>query len=1027
MMGDRQAAATDGAFRLANEYMTVTFGDGALPLPKVVENALAGARLTLSGARWAFYAGGARLTGDDAEGVEVIGRGESHLKLSLSVRRDGLSLDVTAEHALKGAKLESRYRFENKGEAPVDLTDLVMLDAGFGKAPLEGQRAGKAKAPKGGGQGPGESGEPDALLIGLPGADGRNHRMEGHPVFIGDHAYAGIDWPVAESLIYGGRCVFRHAFVGALAPGEKAASYALTLGVSAKGMAREAFMGHVSSLRGGPPRRMPFYFTWLTHAWEGLSSAELEAYVSYFTRLKDEYSIHFGVFLADAGVAETVGTYWPKQRLMLGSLVPEGLERHVERLRATGYGFGVWLGPDGFGKSEPEFLARKELLIRFVRDWNVTLIKFDVAASSPLYGDRHACELYMRRLRDAMEGCRAANPGLMAINHRITSSPYILTILDTTLWEGMETYPDVYLVNSDKARLFTRHASYGRGVPTYYGTYSRSLEDHGICFNGLHNGWPDEYALQVFGRALLMSPEAYGAMFLLPDGQYGLMSRLHALRDKYAGAFASSRHDEATGAYVHTDGERALACLANDSFLVLETLLDPSAAVGPPTGPEPAETPDRYSATVIYPFNAEPQGPVTVEAGERLRLLQHPFAVTVLAFERVRVAATVKPAKAAKSADKDAASGKAAKAPSKRYAATLRTLPELTLRQASVDLGGMAAAEPDGDSARIAEGVRFRVSSDASELQAYARLAPSRHAEVEKARAAFVRKVRGLYACAANAWDGSAETAWGDVFQAPHLRSNVWRLDLGREARICVVEVTLANVGPGAEANVAALGGASGPPLIEASANLTDWGPGVTHAFFARENRARLAGKVIAEFGGDRAARYIRMHMRGVLVRDIKVTARKESGDDGRPYPLETDRWSGNNLLTARDPITIYASASFRVDNAWPGRYLAIVATLPEGDAAMLHQETAMAWVSSADGGLWPIVDASPMYPFNGWENNTHYAGREWTYRLKVGDDMVKRDLRAHLAWYGTNEAHAAGRRAEAVPTVRLRLVTVTD
>ena len=123
-----------------------------------------------------------------------------------------------------------------------------------------------------------------------------------------------------------------------------------------------------------------------------------------------------------------------------------------------------------------------------VREWKLHLFKIDACVSVPLTDDPYHNEKYMQRFERLMQECREINPRLIVINHRITNSPYILGILDSTLWQGAESYPDVFLYNEHKARLFTRYASFERKCPAYFGEYSALLEDHGISMIGISHG-----------------------------------------------------------------------------------------------------------------------------------------------------------------------------------------------------------------------------------------------------------------------------------------------------------------------------------------------------------------------------------------------------------------------------------------------------------------------------------------------------------------------------------------------------------
>ena len=127
-------------------------------------------------------------------------------------------------------------------------------------------------------------------------------------------------------------------------------------------------------------------------------------------------------------------TPWFKKRF------PNGFGPLVELARSFNCRLGVWLGPDGYGKTREEALKRKEMLVKFCKDYNFALFKFD-ACCSDLSPENQ------KYFIETMQECRQYSPDLIVLNHRITLNEEAKTQTTTFLWEGHETYVDVNISN----------------------------------------------------------------------------------------------------------------------------------------------------------------------------------------------------------------------------------------------------------------------------------------------------------------------------------------------------------------------------------------------------------------------------------------------------------------------------------------------------------------------------------------------------------------------------------------------------
>ncbi|RAP73556.1 hypothetical protein [Paenibacillus montanisoli] len=176
-----------------------------------------------------------------------------------------------------------------------------------------------------------------------------NHAT-GYPVNIGNRLFLGVDWPVADVLTDGGRITCRQYCADTLAPGQTFRSRTVTVGACEEGRMSERFLAHLKDLRGRETRRASFYFSWLTHSWEGMTDRELKVNLDFFERAKSAFGIHFDIYAVDAGVIETNHYGYERYRLMHEKLLPNGLKPHADRVKDMGMEFGIWIGPNEFGE-----------------------------------------------------------------------------------------------------------------------------------------------------------------------------------------------------------------------------------------------------------------------------------------------------------------------------------------------------------------------------------------------------------------------------------------------------------------------------------------------------------------------------------------------------------------------------------------------------------------------------------------------------------------------------------------------------
>jgi hypothetical protein len=273
------------------------------------------------------------------------------------------------------------------------------------------------------------------------------------------------------------------------------------------------------------------YFDWINRNWYGSNEKKIEANLKFFKWLHDEYGMKLDIYLMDAGdidqgpnCAQSFGlpTYGSLKTEHFKKRFPNGFDPLVKLAKSFDCRLGVWLGPDGYGKTKAVAMKRKEMLVKFCKDYHFALFKFD-ACCSDLSAENQ------KYFIETMQECRKYSPDLIILNHRITLNEEARKLTTTFLWEGRETCVDVNITNENVAPHH-REGNLLRGLPPQL---NRLTEDHGVCLSTGLNFWEDDLILQAFNRNLIMSPEIYGSPFLLSDDELPRLARIYNIHRLY--------------------------------------------------------------------------------------------------------------------------------------------------------------------------------------------------------------------------------------------------------------------------------------------------------------------------------------------------------------------------------------------------------------------------------------------------------------------------------------------------------------
>jgi len=291
------------------------------------------------------------------------------------------------------------------------------------------------------------------------------------------------------------------------------------------------------------------YFSWINNTNEGASEAHTLTNLEFFNWLNKEYGMQLDIYAFDAGAIDGKRWYGSTSSEKFKAQFPNGFEHIYRQSRNMGIRLGIWGGPDGFGDTPAEAARRIAMMAELCEKYHFALFKFDSVAGNLR---NHKQDEFV----DMMTQCRQHAPDLILLNHRLNLGSKALPHATTFLWEGLETYIDVHMVNKSPA-LHHRAGALARGLPP---KLSRLTEDHGVCLSSALDYWDDELVLQAFNRSLILSPQIYCNPWLLRDDEYPKLARLFNLARQYKdilvhglvlpedqyGPSAVSRGDEST-------------------------------------------------------------------------------------------------------------------------------------------------------------------------------------------------------------------------------------------------------------------------------------------------------------------------------------------------------------------------------------------------------------------------------------------------------------------------------------------------
>jgi len=706
------------------------------------------------------------------------------------------------------------------------------------------------------------------------------------------------------------------------------------------------------------------YFDWINRNWYGSNEKKIEANLKFFKWLHDEYGMQLDIYLMDAAdidqgpnCAPDIGlpAYGSLETPWFQNRFPHGFGPLAELAKSFNCRLGVWMGPDGYGKTPEEALKRKEMLVKFCKEYNFALFKFD-ACSSDLSPRNQQYFI------ETMKECRQYSPDLIVLNHRITLNEEARKQTTTFLWEGRETYVDVNISN-DMPAPHHRASNLSRGLPP---DLSRLTEDHGICLSSALDAWDDDLILQAFNRNLILSPEIYGNPFLLNDENLPRLARIYNIHRLYNDILVNGIQlpEETYGKYAVSRGDdkTRLITLRNLTWQALQVTIKLDESIGLKSDGNvevlqyhPVEKfvgtfkTDAEVVVTVLPFRTSLikistlPNPEFLLKGSAYQVVKNITGQTVLVNllgspgEKINLSLSdmLRKYKKAILNGKDISSVLSGKTASFTFPGKKKDIAYLK------KIGNLHLSSLPENPEKYMETCNFAVDNNALEVRELFRSGETRFAPVQACRDVFFKDTlfSGLGVGDKFAFDGDLKTSFKvRLVDYTKLRQNngSFRLDLGESKSLDKL------VFKGIPENY-------NPETIEISNDLSSWNP-VKFQVTKDEMRIDLNKNI--------PFRYLRLGKSPSEVAEIEGFSNQKAAI--------RDQWKASNLFGMVKANTVKLCWKYEGKLSGIGKAANLTVTVP----ANCSEGTLFAFML-VDGKAIPASDRAPSFPYNNWE---HYG-----------------------------------------------------
>lgn len=719
------------------------------------------------------------------------------------------------------------------------------------------------------------------------------------------------------------------------------------------------------------------YFSWINNTNEGSTEEQTLINLNYFKWLNEKYGMKLDIYAWDAGNLDgSCSGYAKLDDPKIKAQYPDGYRNVVKAAAEMGTRFGVWCGPDGFGTTNEEAQARKELMVSLCRDFNFNLFKLDGVCGQLRPENR---KMFVETVKE----CRKYSPDLIILNHRLDlgdGNDYVTT----ELWNGCETYVDTFACNDrtaphHRAFLFTRGLTEG---------LNRLMEDHGVCISSCIDFFEDELIYQAFSRCLILAPETYGSPCLMNDEEQGHFAHIYnlhrRLRNILTEGFVLLEEVYGINAVSRGNDDVRVLCFGNNTW---------------------------ETKTVTITLNDE----IGLKPCDKIKVMSHhPFESVIGTYsygDKVTVEVDAFRAALYEICEES-------KAPDMPENCEYIVLHEdeygrpdkiKIVKNNEFDnkfykikkLGTAKNCEMLPNAEKYFESAMFAVDNDAYELRSLKRSGKTKYEAVQKARDAFFnQKTYKLRGCDSQyAFDSDPNTFFdARSHEAPlgHRKVNggCLRVDLGDIYDVDVLEIEYFDT-DNARYEVATQ---TVPEHFEYSADLESWtgenllGIEVLNANetmqYVRDSvhdiRQVEGRRCVAKYNIGAKARYIRMP--APVNRIYRISAIK-TGKKIKPVSPKL-----NNLMSHYNKMNVVGMKKFEftLDNdMWSdGCYISVAC---EG----VHGVEGVYAVAECDGEIYGAFDRATSYPINPFECGVTKKDRNYTYYIKLPEFAAGKKITA--------------------------------
>ncbi|MHC4069963.1 MAG: hypothetical protein ACYS18_08490 [Planctomycetota bacterium] len=733
------------------------------------------------------------------------------------------------------------------------------------------------------------------------------------------------------------------------------------------------------------------YMTWINNTEEGSTEEQTLINLDFFKWLHDEYGMVLDIYSFDTGNIDGKGfTYGSMDSERFKRQFPRGFGPIYEKAKSFGCRLGIWLSPDGFGDTAEEERARTDMLVKLCRDYDFMLFKFDGYAGGRLRPEKQ--EAFLEMLKES----RRYSPDLIVLNHRLElgkAQPYVTT----ELWEGAETYIDVWMSNKETASHH-RAGALSRSLPP---GLMRLTEDCGVCISSCLDYWEDDLVLQSFNRSLILAPEFYGNPWFLRDEEFAKFARIFNLHRRYRDILVDgivlAEDEYGPFAVSRGDGSTRLITLRNLTWRPVTYSVKLDASIGLAEAGDIEVRRFHPSERILGKYKAGDKVEVEVPPFRSCLLMAtckqteevgvfgcdyevvrdvpgKPAVIKLLGLPGTR--AEIKLSCAGREFTKAVLDGEEAAELLKGELVAVEFNGKRLRKPWHRKLGELEQCDVPTDAEALYEATVFVADNDALELRSLRRSGPSGIRQVQKAHEAFLKQEmfieRGVWD--KNLFDGKPETSfdicrrWPDRSWAglgpwdPTINGGSLRVDFGR--RTVLDKVVLRKASEDFR-----------PTKAEVSADLKSWE-------MIDISRKGDDDFVVTEFPGGEGVRYLRID-------DSPDELAEIEGYRGGERVARSE-WRASNLFGAycEAPAAAAWSLSFELDEAAKGSYLAIA-------VAGRHGTEGAYAALRANGRLVGAPDRSLSYPSNVWEYSNAESESNYTYYVPVTEEMLNKRIDA--------------------------------